>query len=101
MRLIIAATLCLWCSMAIAGDWPQIHGPTRSGQAQQEELPKTPRLKVAWNKRLGTGYAGPAIADGRITPLVDRVFAFDELPAAKAHLEADAAVGKVVVKVAV
>ena len=42
----------------------------------------------------------PAIADGRVTPLVDRVFDFDELPAAKAHLESDAAVGKVVVKVA-
>lgn len=42
----------------------------------------------------------PAIADGRITPLVDRVFGFDELPAAKAHMEANAMVGKIVVKVA-
>ncbi len=42
----------------------------------------------------------PAIVDGRITPLVDRVFGFDALPAAKAHMESDAMVGKVVVKVA-
>ncbi|MCC7079308.1 MAG: zinc-binding dehydrogenase [Burkholderiales bacterium] len=42
----------------------------------------------------------PALADGRITPLVDRVFEFDELPAAKRHMEADAMVGKIVVRVA-
>ncbi|MGZ5140963.1 MAG: zinc-binding dehydrogenase [Burkholderiales bacterium] len=37
---------------------------------------------------------------GRITPVVDRVFSFDELPAAKAHMEANAMVGKIVVKIA-
>jgi len=42
----------------------------------------------------------PAIADGRIVPVVDRVFAFDELPQAKAHMEASAMVGKSVVRVA-
>ena len=41
----------------------------------------------------------PAIADGRIKPVIDRVFAFDELPAAKAHMEASAMVGKIVVRV--
>ena len=40
------------------------------------------------------------VADGRVTPVVDRVFAFDELPAAKAYMESNAMVGKVVVKVA-
>jgi NADPH:quinone reductase-like Zn-dependent oxidoreductase len=39
----------------------------------------------------------PAIADGRITPLVDRVFAFDELPRAKALMESNAHTGKIVV----
>jgi NADPH2:quinone reductase len=38
----------------------------------------------------------PAIADGRIRPLIDRVFAFDELPAARAHMEANRHVGKIV-----
>jgi NADPH:quinone reductase-like Zn-dependent oxidoreductase len=42
----------------------------------------------------------PAIADGRITPLVDRVFSFDELPQAKAYMESNAMVGKVVATVA-
>ena len=41
----------------------------------------------------------PAIADGRITPVVDRIFNFDELPAAKAHMESNAMVGKVVAKI--
>ena len=40
----------------------------------------------------------PALVDGRITPLVDRVFAFEELPAAKRHMDADAMVGKIVVR---
>jgi len=39
----------------------------------------------------------PLIAEGRIKPLVDRVYPFDELPAAKARMEANAHVGKIVV----
>ena len=42
----------------------------------------------------------PAIESGRITPLVDSVFAFDDLPAAKAHMESNGMVGKIVVKIA-
>lgn len=41
----------------------------------------------------------PAIADGRILPLVDRVFPFDELPAAKAHMESNRHVGKIVLAI--
>ena len=42
----------------------------------------------------------PAIADGRIVPLVDRVFDFDELPAAKAHMESNLHLGKIVLRIA-
>ena len=42
----------------------------------------------------------PAIAAGRIRPLVDRVFAFGELPAAKAYMESNAQVGKIVLAIA-
>jgi NADPH:quinone reductase-like Zn-dependent oxidoreductase len=42
----------------------------------------------------------PAIADGRIRPLVDRVFAFDELEAARACMEAGRHLGKIVLRVA-
>jgi len=41
----------------------------------------------------------PMITGGRIVPLVDKVFPFEELPAAKAYVESDAQVGKVVVRI--
>lgn len=39
----------------------------------------------------------PRVADGRLRPLVDRVFPFAEVPAARAHMEANAHVGKIVI----
>jgi len=39
----------------------------------------------------------PLVAAGRLRPLIDRVFPFDQLPAARAHMEADAHVGKIVI----
>jgi NADPH:quinone reductase-like Zn-dependent oxidoreductase len=39
----------------------------------------------------------PAFAEGRMRPLVDKVFGFAELPAAQAYMESDAQVGKIVV----
>lgn len=42
----------------------------------------------------------PMIADGRIVPLIDRVYPFDEMPAAKACMDDSAMVGKIVVRVA-
>lgn len=40
----------------------------------------------------------PAIMEGRVKPVIDRVFGFDELPVAKAHMDDGARVGKVVVR---
>jgi NADPH:quinone reductase-like Zn-dependent oxidoreductase len=40
----------------------------------------------------------PGYAEGRITPVIDKVFAFEELPAAKAYVETNAQLGKVVVR---
>jgi len=42
----------------------------------------------------------PAFADGRAKPLVDRTFDLDELPAAQQHMESNAALGKIAVRVA-
>jgi NADPH:quinone reductase-like Zn-dependent oxidoreductase len=39
----------------------------------------------------------PAVVDGRIRPVVDKAFRIAELPAAKAYMESDAQVGKIVV----
>jgi len=40
----------------------------------------------------------PFIAEGRIRPVIDRVFPFSELPAAKDYMESNAQVGKIVVR---
>jgi NADPH:quinone reductase len=40
----------------------------------------------------------PYFADGRIRPLIDRVYRFEELPQAKGFVESDAHLGKVVVR---
>jgi NADPH:quinone reductase-like Zn-dependent oxidoreductase len=42
----------------------------------------------------------PLFAAGRLRPQVDRVYPFDELPAAKAAMEAGAHTGKLVLDVA-
>jgi NADPH:quinone reductase len=41
----------------------------------------------------------PLFASGRLKPLIDRVYDFKDLPEAKARMEADAHVGKIVVRV--
>ena len=40
----------------------------------------------------------PAIADGRIQPVIDRVFPFEALPDAKRYMESNAHLGKIVVR---
>jgi len=39
----------------------------------------------------------PAVAEGRLTPLIDRAYDFEELPAAKRYMESGAQVGKIVI----
>lgn len=41
----------------------------------------------------------PGFVDGRISPVIDRIFSFDELPAARDYMESNAQVGKIVVRV--
>jgi NADPH:quinone reductase len=41
----------------------------------------------------------PLFAAGKLKPVIDRVYAFHDLPQAKARMEADAHVGKIVVRV--
>ena len=59
----------LWDQQLQAGDWPQILGPTRNGQAVQERLEPayfkaSPR--VNWQHDLGAGFAGPAVVGDRV-----------------------------------
>ncbi len=41
----------------------------------------------------------PSFADGRLRPLIDKVFPFDDLPAAIRYMESDVQVGKIAVRV--
>lgn len=53
----------------IAGDWPQILGPQRNGEAQGETLPNklaAGAVQSAWDYKLGDGYAGPAVVGQRV-----------------------------------
>jgi NADPH2:quinone reductase len=56
----------------------------------------TPDQK-AQGARLFTEQMLPLVAAGKLRPLIDRVFTFEELPAARAHMEANAHLGKIVV----
>lgn len=50
-----------------AGDWPQILGPDRNGRAHDEELADSWPAggpKSVWERPVGSGFAGVAVADG-------------------------------------
>ena len=57
-----------------------------------------PAAKRAKTVRDFTRDVMPGFADGRISPVIDRIFSFDELPAAKDYMESNAQVGKIVVR---
>jgi NADPH:quinone reductase-like Zn-dependent oxidoreductase len=41
----------------------------------------------------------PALVDGRIVPLIDKVYGFDELPAAKERMDTSGMVGKIAIRI--
>jgi NADPH:quinone reductase len=41
----------------------------------------------------------PALASGHLRPVIDKVFPFADLPQAKAHMEASAHLGKIILKI--
>jgi outer membrane protein assembly factor BamB len=53
----------------LAGDWPQILGPNRNGVATEERIVDSFPAKgppVLWEHRVGEGFAGAAVAGGRV-----------------------------------
>jgi outer membrane protein assembly factor BamB len=65
----IATLFWLLSGAALAGDWPQILGPERSGRATGEQLATTwPEggPSVVWQARVGRGFAGVAVQKGRL-----------------------------------
>ncbi|HRH94544.1 MAG TPA: PQQ-binding-like beta-propeller repeat protein [Prosthecobacter sp.] len=50
-----------------AGDWPQFLGPHRDATAQDEAaLTGTAEPEILWNRKLGSGHAGPVVVKGRV-----------------------------------
>ena len=69
VRVLLVLLLLTMTEVARAGDWPQILGPQRNGQAINEKLyDKWPAAgpKTEWSYALGSGYAGPAVVGNRV-----------------------------------
>src|SRR5207253_10830516 len=74
---VVCAVLCavLFSSVSHADDWPQWLGPRRDGVWREagivDRFPKDgPKLR--WRTPIGAGYAGPAVANGKVL-VTDRV----------------------------
>ena len=67
-------TCCVPVQITLAEDWPQWLGPQRDGIWRESGIVETfpeggPPLR--WKTKIGGGYTGPAVADGRVF-LMDR-----------------------------
>ncbi|HJZ57858.1 MAG TPA: PQQ-binding-like beta-propeller repeat protein [Gemmataceae bacterium] len=71
----LALAAILWASPARADDWPQWLGPQRDGVWREAGIvEKFPAggPKQLWKQEIGAGYAGPAVANGKVFVL-DRI----------------------------
>lgn len=68
-RFILALLGLVLARTGHADDWPQYMGPNRDGVWKEKDLiDKFPDkgIKPLWSVKIGGGYAGPAVADGRV-----------------------------------
>jgi outer membrane protein assembly factor BamB len=69
-RLPVAVASLLICGASLhSQDWPQILGPTRNGVYSGPPIARTlPKSgpPVVWKRDVGAGFAGPAVASGRL-----------------------------------
>ncbi|GAB5442251.1 MAG: PQQ-like beta-propeller repeat protein [Fuerstiella sp.] len=66
---VFALSILLFGTAAIADDWPQWMGPGRDGVWREDGVVRqvpADGLKVLWRTPVQGGYAGPAVADGRV-----------------------------------
>jgi outer membrane protein assembly factor BamB len=60
---------CMMAATSWAEDWPQWLGPQRDSVWREEGIVKSlpeGRLNAEWRSPIGAGYAGPAVAQGRV-----------------------------------
>ena len=50
----------------VAADWPQLLGPARDGSVVMPEGKALIEPEAVWDRALGSGFAGPVVADGRV-----------------------------------
>lgn len=65
----VALMLMLAVSVPLAGaDWPQFLGPQRDGRTSERVATEFPAdgPAVVWKAAVGSGFAGPAVADSRV-----------------------------------
>jgi len=65
----LAVGLLFACLPAAAEDWPQWRGPGRDGVWTESGILdrfSSPALKPSWRVPIGGGFAGPAVAAGRV-----------------------------------
>ena len=63
---LLALVLASTASTAAAADWPQLLGPTRDGVAVVPPSWKLAEPEPVWDRSLGTGFAGPVVAQGKL-----------------------------------
>lgn len=84
--------LCFVVASAHAADWPQFLGPARDGKAAESEKALADKFdgepKKLWQHDVGTGQAGPAVADGKviITHRVGSMVQIEALSAEDGHV---------------
>ena len=77
MRIVGLGLILSVCAMVRADDWPQWLGPQRDGIWREKGIiEKFPEkgAKILWRAPIASGYAGPAVANGRVY-VTDRVAA--------------------------
>ena len=69
LRLIVAALLgVMGITRAAAVDWPEFRGPARDGKSTEKIVAAFPSEgpAIVWKQSVGSGFAGPAVAKGRL-----------------------------------